>query len=422
MSVEVARLDNGLTVATDAMAAAETVSLGAWVRVGARHEQARLNGVAHFLEHMVFKGTRRRSARDIAEAIEAVGGQINAYTGRETTAFYSKVLADDMPLALDIVADILQHSTFDPTELDRERAVVLQEIGQVADTPDEVIFDHFQETAYPDQALGRPIQGSNETVTALLRDELIDYLSQHYGAGDIVLAAAGRLDHADFCARAAEAFDALPAGGVERPEPARYRGGDFREERDLEQVHLLLGFEGIGYLDPDHYAALVLSTLLGGGMSSRLFQEVRERRGLAYSISSCTAAYADSGLFSVYAGTGETQVDELLTVVCEEFEKLLAGISEEEVERASAQLKASILMARESSLSRCERLAHDIQIYGRPLANEEIIAEIEAVDRPALERLTGRLTAGRPTLALLGPIAGAVPYERLQARFAHNSG
>ncbi len=392
MTVEVTRLANGLTVATDQMDSVETVSLGAWVRVGTRHERAELNGVAHFLEHMVFKGTERRSARDIAQEIEAVGGYLNAYTGRESTAFHAKVLAEHLPLALDLVSDIVQYPVFDETELTRERAVVLQEIGQVADTPDDVIFDHFQETAFPSQALGRPLLGRSETVAVLERTNLIDYRTRHYGPGDMVIAAAGRLEHDRFCDLAAAAFGALPTGGQVVAEPARYSGGDFREARELEQVHLVLGFEGVGHHDPDYYAAMVFSTLFGGGMSSRLFQEVRELRGLAYAIHSFVSAYDDSGLFGVYAGTGQAEVAELLSVVCGELGKLPSGLDSDEMARARAQLKAGVLMSREGTTSRCEQLANQLLLYGRPLAVAEVIERIESVDYAALERFTGRLT------------------------------
>jgi predicted Zn-dependent peptidase len=349
------------------MESVESVSLGAWVGVGARHESPEVNGVAHFLEHMVFKGTRRRSARDIAEQIEAVGGQINAYTGRESTGFYAKVLAEHSELALDILSDILQHSVFDPGELARERAVILQEIGQAADTPDDIVFDHFQETAYPSQALGRPVLGRSETVSAMDRRCLMDYLARHYGPEDMVVAAAGRIEHDFFRDTVARVFDALPPGAKAAPEAAAYRGGDHREARDLEQVHLVLGFEGLGYHDPDYYGSLVLSTLFGGGMSSRLFQEVREERGLAYAIYSFVSAYGDSGLFGVYAGTSEGDTSELLSVVADEFTKLPSDIGEDELQRARAQLRASVLMSRESSLSRCEHLAQQLLVYGRPL-------------------------------------------------------
>jgi predicted Zn-dependent peptidase len=416
MTVEVTRLDNGLTVATDRMDSVETVSLGAWIGVGTRHETADLNGVAHFLEHMVFKGTKARSAQDIAEEIESVGGQLNAYTGRENTAFYAKVLMEDQRLALDVISDIVQNPVFDQEELQRERAVVLQEIGQAADTPDDVIFDHFQETAYPGQALGRPVLGRNDTVSGLDRGCLIEHLASHYGPGDMVVAAAGRVEHAAFLDLAAAAFDSLPAGGGAGDEPAHYAGGEYREARDLEQVHLVLGFDGVGYHDPDYYTSLVLSTLLGGGMSSRLFQEVRERRGLAYSIYSFTSAYADGGLFGIYAGTGEAEAEELLGLVCDEMSGLPPSLEAEEIARARAQLKASVLMSREHSLSRCEQLAQQILVYGRPLEVAEIVAEVEAVEETALSRLTGRLLARRPTLAALGPVGGLDSFERLSAR------
>ena len=279
MTVKVSKLPNGLTVASDSMPGVETVSLGAWVGVGTRHEPAAINGVAHLLEHMAFKGTERRSAYDIAQEIEAVGGHLNAYTSRENTAFYAKVLVDDAPLAVDILADILLNPTFDEEELRRERAVVLQEIGQANDTPDDIIFDRFQEAAYPEQALGRPVLGTAEIVRGIERPTLQDYMTRHYGAAGMVFAAAGKIEHDGFVALAADAFAALPRAASAAVEPAGYVGGDYRETRDLEQVHVLLGFPTVGYLDPDYYTASVLSTLFGGGMSSRLFQEVREKRG-----------------------------------------------------------------------------------------------------------------------------------------------
>ncbi|MDX1421933.1 MAG: pitrilysin family protein [Kiloniellales bacterium] len=422
MTVKVTKLDNGLRVATDTMDSVETVSLGTWIGVGTRHERPEVNGVAHFLEHMVFKGTRRRSARDIAEQIEAVGGHINAYTGRENTAFYAKVLAEDSALALDILSDILQHSVFDQGELARERAVILQEIGQAADTPDDIVFDHFQETAYPSQAIGRPVLGRSETVSALDRRTLMDYLARHYGPDDMVVAAAGRIEHAWFCEAVSNAFDALPLGGGPAPEPAVYRGGDRRETRDLEQVHLILGLEGVGYHDPDYYGSLVLSTLLGGGMSSRLFQEVREERGLAYAIYSFVSAYHDGGLFGVYAGTGEADVSELLSVVAENFAKLPGDITDEELDRARAQLKASVLMSRENSLSRCEQLAQNLLVYGRPVPLEEIVQKIEAVDIAGLGRVVGRMHRTQPSLAVIGPTAGVDSFESLRDRLTDIGG
>ena len=305
MGIRISTLANGLRVATDPMDSVETASVGVWIEAGSRYETATICGVSHFLEHMVFKGTRRRDARAIAEEIEAVGGHLNAHTSREYTAFYAKVLKEDVPLAVDIIADILQDATLDDGELGRERTVILQEIMQAQDTPDDIIFDRFQETAFPEQALGRPVLGSPELISAMTREVLASYMRVHYGAPRMVLAAAGRVDHDELVALAEATFDRLPATIEGLREPARYQGGDFREERDLEQVHLVLGFQGVGYRDPDFYPVSVLSTLLGGGMSSRLFQEAREKRGLVYSIYTFPTSYTDSGVFGIYAGTGE---------------------------------------------------------------------------------------------------------------------
>jgi predicted Zn-dependent peptidase len=416
MTVEITRLANGLTIASDTMATVETVSIGAWVGVGTRLERPEVNGISHFLEHMVFKGTERRSARDIAEEIEAVGGHLNAYTSRENTAFYAKVLADDLPLAIDVLADILQHSTFAEDEVKREQAVVLQEIGQAADTPDDIIFDHFQETAYPDQALGRPVLGRSDIVSSLDRGLLNDYITGHYGPQRMVISAAGKLDHARLVEQVAGAFGDLTHRAEGHSEPAAYTGGEHRGGRDLEQVHLILGFQGVGFLDPDHYTISVLSTLFGGGMSSRLFQEVRENRGLVYSIYSFVSAYMDGGLFAIYAGTGESEVSELLPLVCQELSRLGEDVSDAEVARAQVQLKAGLLMGRESSGARCEHLAQQILIHGRPIGIEEMITKIEAVDAPQVRTFAQHLTAGPPTFTALGPIGRIEPFERLSAR------
>ncbi len=418
MTVEVTRLENGLTIASDRIDGVETAALGAWVGVGTRHEAPEVNGVAHLLEHMAFKGTARRSAQDIAEEIEAVGGHLNAYTSRENTAYYARVLADDVPLAVDIIADILQNPSFDEAELVREREVVLQEIGQAHDTPDDIVFDHFQETAYPGQALGRPVLGRAEVVRGLGRDTLVDYLARHYRGPNLVIAAAGRVDHDRFVALAGEAFGGLPAEAERRDQEARYTGGEYREDRALEQVHLVIGLPAVGIRDPNYYTLSVLSTLFGGGMSSRLFQEVREKRGLVYSIYSFTAAFTDGGVFGIYAGTGAGQVGELVPLVGGELRRLAGDAEAAEVARAKAQLKASILMGRESTGARCEQLAQQLLIYGRPLPVEEIVAKIDAIDVAAVRDLAARLAAGRPTLASLGPLNGARPFEDLARSLA----
>ena len=417
MSIQITALPNGLTIATDTMESVESVSVGVWVDVGTRSERADINGVAHLLEHMAFKGTERRSARDIAEEIEAVGGHINAYTSREHTAYYARVLAADLPLAVDILSDILQHSTLEASELERERAVILQEIGQAFDTPDDIVFDHFQAMAYPEQPMGWPVLGTAEVIGRLGRDAALDYMRGHYAAERMVLAAAGRVEHAALVDLALR-FGALESASPGSVETARYAGGDRREPRDLEQVHFVLGFDGLAYDDEDFYTLSVLSTLFGGGMSSRLFQEVREKRGLVYSIYSFSSSYSDGGLFGIYAGTGEAEMEELLPVVAAEALALTREVGAEEVQRARAQLKASVLMALESSWARCERLSQHLLTFGRIVSVEEIVSKIEAVDEAAVRRVAGRILSSRPTVAAVGPAGRLEDYDAIAGRFA----
>lgn len=418
MTVRMTTLSNGLRVVTDRIEGVESASLGIWVGVGARHEHEDVNGVAHMLEHMAFKGTKRRSARGIAEEIEAVGGSLNAYTSRENTAYFARVLKDDVALAVDILADILQHSTFDPEELSRERAVVIQEIGQSFDTPDDLVFDHFQEVAYPDQPLGRSILGSADRIGVMSRETIAGYMSGNYTAPGMVLAAAGKVDHDHLAAQAETLFSAVGRGNGPPAAAARYRGGERIEQRDLEQIHLVLGFDGVSYADPDYFAVSVLSYLLGGGMSSRLFQEIREKRGLVYSIYGFTSSYADGGSFGIYAGTGEQEVKELVPVLCDEINKVTLSIGSEELARTKAQIKAGILMSLESTSARCERLAQHLFVYGRPLTTEEIVAQIDAIDEAAVVRAAKRLTATKPSFAALGPTGGLRNLPPIESRFS----
>jgi len=416
MTVGLATLANGLRIVTDPIDTVATVSIGLWVDVGTRHESAKVNGVAHFLEHMAFKGTKRRSALAIAEEIEAVGGHLNAYTSRESTAYYAKVLKEDVGLALDILADILQHSTFEPNELERERMVILQEIGQTHDTPDDIVFDYFQECAYPDQAMGRPVLGSPEIIKQISRKSVVSYLKDHYGASRMVLSAAGNLDHDAIVALADKLLSGLPAELAVSTEPARYVGGEHRQSRDLEQLHLVLGFPGLPLDHPDYYAAAVLSTAFGGGMSSRLFQEVREKRGLVYAISSFAHSYRDGGLFGIYAGTGEEEAAELLPVLCEETTKLDKGFAPVELARAKAQMKAGLLMSLESTSARCEQMAQHMLIHGTPFDPDDLVRRVDAVDDAAIARVVAGWRGGSPTLVALGPVGRLEDFARLQAR------
>lgn len=414
--IRISTLANGLRVATDPVETVETASVGVWVEAGSRFETARMNGVSHFLEHMVFKGTKRRDARVIAEEIEAVGGHLNAHTSREYTAFFAKILKEDLALAVDIIADILQEPRIDEVEFARERSVVLQEIMQSLDTPDDIIFDRFQETAFPSQALGRPVLGSPRLIRGMGRDTMVRYREDHYGPARMILAASGRVDHDSLVALAEKTFTRLPSAPGKPRKKATYQGGDWRDDRELEQVNFVLGFAGVGYQDQDFYALSVLSALLGGGMSSRLFQEVREKRGLVYSIYTFPASYSDIGIFGIYAGTGEQEIEELVPIVCEELVNVTKAIGDDELARARAQLKSSVLMSLESTSARCEQLARQLMVFGRPIPVAEAVARIEAVDAAAVLRVARRLLASKPTVAGLGPIGKLEPFERIVER------
>ena len=419
VSAQVTALPGGLRVVTDAISGLETTSIGVWVDTGSRDESLEINGVSHLLEHMAFKGTERRSARAIAEEVEAVGGHLNAYTSSEQTAYLARVLKDDVGLAVDILADILQNSTFDEAELTRERAVVVQEIGQTRDTPDDMVFELFQEAAYPEQPLGRSILGTVERVGGFARETLMAYMAERYRAPRMVVVAAGAVEHASFVDRVGAAFAALGSGEGAAPAPAQYAGGELRSERDLEQVHLVLGFNGVAYDDPRFYTAQVYSTILGGGMSSRLFQEVREKRGLAYAVYSFTSSYIDGGTLGVYAGTGASELATVVPVISDELTKLAsAQVDERELARARAQLKAGLIMSLESSMARCEQLGRQMLIFGRPIPPAELLAEIDGVDATALQDFArGLLDAGPPVLSAIGPLASLESYDTIASRF-----
>lgn len=407
-AVRVTRLPNGLTVVSETMPRVETVSFGAYVGAGTRNETADENGVSHFLEHMAFKGTERRDAAAIAREIENVGGHLNAYTAREQTAYYCRVLKEDLPLAVDIIGDILTHSTFIPEELERERGVILQEIGQSNDTPDDIIFDHFQATAFPNQPMGRPTLGTEDVIKAMPREALTGYMRHHYGPSRMVIAAAGALEHETLLDLVKRHFADLPDVAPPEPEPAFYAGGEFREHRDLDQVHIVLGFPGTSYTDRLHYPTLLLSTLLGGGMSSRLFQEIREKRGLVYSIYSYANPFKDGGVLAIYAGTGEKEAEELVPVTIEELRKVQRDVTQEELDRAKAQFRSGLLMSLESTGSRTEQLARQLQVHGRVIPVEEIKAKIAAVTIEEVQEAAAAAFRARPTLATLGP-ASKVP-------------
>lgn len=411
-------LDNGLRVVTDTVNTVHSVALGIWTAVGTRHEDMTHNGIAHMVEHMLFKGTKTRSTTEIAESIEDVGGHMNAYTSREVTSYHIHLLREHVPLALEVLADMYQHSVMPEEEVERERQVILQEIGMCADTPDDLVFDHYYETAYPQQALGAPILGRTELISGMKRSTLMDYVRHFYSPKRTILAAAGNIDHDDFVQTVAQQFTALPADTDDESAGANYQGGEHRLNKDLEQSHIVLGFQGLSRLDKDFHAAQALSILLGGGMASRLFQEVREKRGLVYSIYAFHSGYRDSGQFAVYAGTGPDKLTELVPVVCDEILKVAADISDEEISRTRAQMKANLLMSRESMMTRANQIAKHLIYRGRVFDLAHMIGEIEAIDRAALQRVASRVFAEKPTLAALGPLAELEEYTRITERLA----
>jgi predicted Zn-dependent peptidase len=423
MSMDVTRLPSGLVVVTDSMPHLQSASLGVWAGCGSRDEHADENGISHLLEHMAFKGTTRRTARQIAEEIEAVGGDLNAATSVETTAYYARVLRADVPLALDVLSDILTNPTFEPEELAREKNVIVQEIGATEDTPDDLIFEYLQEVTFPDQPVGRSILGTPESVRSFDSRRLRNYLGRNYRAPDMVVAAAGAVDHETVVAEVEHRFSSFEGPKAAPPEPATFAGGSRIEQRDLEQVHVAFALEGLPQRDPSIYSLQVFTNILGGGMSSRLFQEVREIRGLCYSVYAFHAAYADTGVLGVYAGTDASDLPELMKVVVDEIGNAADTLSEAEIVRSKAQMKAGLLMALESSGARAEQLARQMMIYGRPIPLEEIVGKIEAVTVESA-RAAGRALIGRsrPAIAVLGPGRGleraAVIAESLGRRAA----
>ncbi|MBC6440960.1 MAG: insulinase family protein [Rhodospirillales bacterium] len=418
MTVNVTTLNNGMRVATDLIDGVESAAVGVWVDVGARDEPADLNGISHLLEHMAFKGTARRDAQAIAQEIEDVGGHVNAYTSREHTAYYARVLKNDVPLAVDVLADILQNSAVDETELERERWVVMQEIAQVHDTPDDLIFDLFQERAFPDQPMGRSILGTSERVEGFTRQSVLDFMGRYYTADSMILAASGGVDHDALVRLAEQQFAGLRRSNGHVAEPASYAGGTVGQDDDVEQLHLIAGFDGFGFDDPHYYPVQLFTNALGGGMSSRLFQEVREKRGLAYAIYAFHSAFVDGGLFGIYAGCADEDGAEVSEVIANELVRAADGLEVAEIERARTQLKAGLLMSRESTTSRCEVLARQMLIHGRPMPQDEVVERLDAVTPQDVGDCAGRLLdQPAPTVATIGPKEGIGQYDRIASRF-----
>lgn len=425
MNVECTRLPSGLTVVTEKMPHLESVALGVWVKSGSRDETAGEHGIAHLLEHMAFKGTKRRTAREIAEQIENVGGELNAATSTETTSYYARVLKDDVPLAVDILADILTESVFDDEELIREKHVILQEIGAACDTPDDVVFDRFAETAFHNQTLGRCILGTPETVESFSSDQIRAYLARNYTTDRMFVVAAGAVDHDSFVRQVEDRFSSVPTKPDISPiiTPARYTGGDVRESRDLMDTQLLLGFEGRAYHMRDFYASQVLANILGGGMSSRLFQEVREFRGLCYSVYAFHWGFSDTGIFGIHAATGGDNLPELVPVIINELRKSSDRIDQQEINRSRAQIRAQLLMGQESPAARAGQIARQMMLYGRTISNTELMERLEGITVDRLTDLAGRLFfTGAPTVSAIGPVEKLAPMDDILEALSGTSG
>ncbi len=418
MTYQLATLDNGLRVATEFLPGVESVAISISTNVGARYETDRTNGISHLLEHMAFKGTKTRSAKDIAEAFDNIGGQINAYTSMEHTVYYAKILKENIELAVEILGDIMKNSVFDRDELEREKDVIIQEIAMHHDSPEDLIVDYFDDVAFKNQPLGRSILGTEELVASFTRNDVMGYMHTYYTPQNMVISAAGNLNHAEFVRLVSTYFSFADSATPPACLDAIYRGGDARVTKDLEQLHLIIGLPAITIHDPRYHTLQLYSNILGGGMSSRLFQEVREKRGLAYTVYSSASSYVDCGVAGIYAATNAEKAGELSGVLCEQIAGMARAIRPEELSRAKNQLKAELLMARENPQSVASWIGRHLLTFGTYRHAAEIIRRIDAVTLDDVGSLAAELTKGKLTVAALGDISQVLPYEDLSTRLA----
>ena len=403
--IEIEQLENKLIVITQNMEHLESASVGLWVKAGSRDEKENEHGIAHLLEHMAFKGTNTRNAQDIVTEIENVGGDINAATGVETTAYYARVLKKDVKLAINIFADILTDSVFDETELEREKHVIVQEIGASQDDPAELIYDYFHETAFQNQAIGRPILGSVKSIEGFSADNLRDYLNSHYQGHNMVLAAVGNVNHREIVELAKEKFGNIEDNKTQEPVKAEYVGGEKRINRKLQEAQIAIGFPGRAYHVKDFYASQIFAMILGGGMSSRLYQEVREKKGLCYSIYATHTGYCDTGLFSIHAATEKDDVKTLMPIIINELKKTMENIEKQEVDRAREQIRAGLLMVQETPSARAGQIARQMLLFGRHITNDELMERLNAINEKRIQGLAQKMFLDENiTIAAVGPI------------------
>lgn len=413
---QVTKLNNGLRIITEHMRDVDSIAFNIRVGVGSRAESISQSGMSHFLEHMAFKGTKTRTAFEIAKAFDDIGGVFNASTGRESTSYYAKVLKKDLSIGIDILIDILMNSTFPEDELEREKGVVIQEIFQTNDSPSDIIFDKYMEAAYKDQSFGRSILGTQETVKSFTREDLNDYTREHYFGENILLAVAGNIEHEEIVALTKDALSKIHSKELKKNEGADYTGSEYLEHRKLDQVHLLIGLPGVSCHDDKYYTFKVLDSILGGSMSSRLFQEVREKQGLAYSIYSFNSSYTDTGILSIFAGTDSSNLDKLLQSIKTELKKLCTNdLKAEEVSRVKERIKSQILMSRESTSSRAETLSYYYANYGKYISKHELIEKISAVSAADVQETAEKLLSQceKTTLAAIGEINLLPSYDKV---------
>ena len=401
---QITTLKNGLRIATDEMKDVETVSIGVFVKTGSRNEDIKINGISHFLEHMAFKGTAKRSAKQIAEEFEGIGGYINAFTSREKTVYYVKVLKEYGEFAVEFLADILQNSLFDKKEIKKESEVILQELAMTVDTPDDIIFDYFQETAFPNQALGRSILGVEKNIKNFSRTDFLKYIDKHYSYKNIVVSASGNIKQDDLNKWVKKYFTKLSDKEVAPIEESQYCGGFFKKEKKLEQVNYLIGFEGVSNHGKKYYEAQILAMILGGGMSSRLFQEIRENRGLAYSIYAFNSCFNDSGIFGIYGGTTPDKCEEMINSISDEIKKICDKIEDVELARVKTQFCASLKMAKESTSSRMQRLGSDILLFNKVYSDEDIVDKFKHITKKDITEIAQQIFSSKPTTAMIGKV------------------
>ena len=408
-------LENGIVVLMEQLKTVRSFTCGIWVRVGSRHEPTQKNGISHFLEHMFFKGTKTRSARDIAVDIDGVGGDLNAFTAKENTAFYVKVLDTHIDTGLDILTDVFCHSVMDQEEMDKERGVIKEEIKMVEDTPDDLIHDLFSRSIWGMHGIGQPVLGTKATVGALDRQDLVNHIKKFYGTRDTVVSCAGSFDPDTLLKLLNEKLGGLRRGSEPSPNhAAEFAGKVNMHRKDLSEAHICLGVEGLPQAHPRRYEYYILNTILGAGISSRLFQEIREKRGLVYTIYSFSSSYIDTGLFGIYAGSAKSKVEEVVSLVLKELRGLPEELEQSELDRAKEQLKGSLILGLESTSSRMQNMAKQEIYFKKLFTTEEIIKGIDAVTLGGLKDLAAQLFRGKtPALTVLGPLEGKPFGEEL---------